>query len=252
MTIKTSYQPGEPCWADLATPDMDSTIAFYGGLFGWEADESRGEEFGGYRRFLKDGKAVAGVMPLMSPEQPAVWSCHVAVDDADKIAALVTEAGGMTYAPPMDVAELGRMAVFADPTGAAFGVWQAGTFIGAELIETEGTLQWIELATRDQKTALPFYSNLFGWQTHVSPGYTEFQLGGTSVAGCMDMPEMVPAQVPNYWMPYFNAGDPQAQAHKAASLGGTIVVPATTMAQVTFAVVQDPHGTTFGLLRLNV
>src|SRR5690242_3748336 len=78
MTIKTSYQPGEPCWADLATPDMDSTIAFYGGLFGWEADESRGEEFGGYRRFLKDGKAVAGVMPLMSPEQPAVWSCHVA------------------------------------------------------------------------------------------------------------------------------------------------------------------------------
>ncbi len=33
--------------------------------------------------------------------------------------------------PPMDVMEFGRMAIFVDPVGAAFGVWQPGTHKGA-------------------------------------------------------------------------------------------------------------------------
>ena len=128
----------------------------------------------------------------------------------------------MVFAPPMDVADLGRMAVFADPSGAAFGVWQPGTMTGAEVIDDEGTLTWIETSTRNQAAALPFYDSVFGWGANVQEGYTEFQQSGTSVAGCMDMPDMVPAEVPSYWMPYFAASDPQAKAAQAASLGGTV------------------------------
>ena len=36
----------------------------------------------------------------------------------------------MVFAEPMDVADIGRMAVFADPEGAAIGVWQPKTFKG--------------------------------------------------------------------------------------------------------------------------
>jgi predicted enzyme related to lactoylglutathione lyase len=251
MTAKTSYQPGEPTWIDLGTPDMDATLAFYGGLFGWAAGESAGEEYGGYRMFTKDGKNVAGVMPLMSPEQPPVWSCYVSTDDADKVAALISENGGTVIAPPMDVPEAGRMAVFTDAAGAFFGVWQPAEHIGAELIDEEGTLSWIELSTRDQQKSLTFYDSVFGWQPKVSEGYTEFQLGGRSVAGCMDMPPMVPEQVPSYWMPYFETQDPRAASEKAASLGGTIIAPFSEMGGVAFAVVQDPHGSTFGLLNSN-
>jgi predicted enzyme related to lactoylglutathione lyase len=66
----------------------------------------------------------------------------------------------------------------------------------------------------------------------------------------MDMPEMVPPQVPSYWMPYFQAEDPAAQAQKAASLGGTVLVPFMEMEQVAFSVVMDPQGATFGLLKV--
>ena len=249
MTTKTSYRPGEPAWIDLGTPDLEATTAFYGALFGWTGERGP-EEFGGYTNFFLDGRRVAGAMPLMSPEQPPVWSCYIATVDADRTATLVSDYGGTTYAPPMDVGDLGRMAVFADPVGAAFGVWQPGTHTGAEEVHSEGTWTWTELSTRDQAGVHTFYAAVFGWKAKPMEGYTEFQLNGTSVAGCMDMPDMVPAQVPSYWMPYFAAADPQAKAEQAAGLGGTVLVPLMEFGGGRFSVVQDPHGSTFGLLDL--
>ena len=251
MTQKTSYQPGEPSWIDLGTPNMEATLAFYGGLFGWTADEPRGEEFGGYRTLRKDGKSVGGVMPLMSPEQPPVWTCYVSTDDADKVAALVSDGGGQVFAPPMQVESLGRMAVFADPTGAAFGIWEPGQLIGADICDEEGAMQWVELSTRNQSAALPFYETVFGWQPKVTEEYTEFQLGGQSVAGCMTMADSMPAHIASYWMPYFGAAQPGEQASKAIELGGSVLVPESSMGGVTFAIAQDPHGSTFGLLRID-
>jgi predicted enzyme related to lactoylglutathione lyase len=249
MTNKTSYSPGEPIWIDLGTPDLDASIAFYGTLFGWTAEKGP-EEFGGYTNFSKDGKKVAGLMPLMQEGQPPVWSSYICTDDADKTTALVADNGGTVHAPPMDVGTLGRMAIYTDPSAGFFGVWQPGDHLGAELIDSEGTFTWTELSTRNQAAVHPFYEAVFGWTPQISEGYTEFQLGGKSVAGCMDMPEMVPAEVPSYWMPYFAAADPEAKAKQVAELGGTILVPLMEFPGGTFAVVQDIHGSTFGLLAL--
>jgi predicted enzyme related to lactoylglutathione lyase len=249
MPDKTSYLPGEPNWIDLGTPDLDASLAFYTSLFGWTVERG-GEDVGGYSIVLKDGKRVAGVGPLMQPQQPIVWTSYLCTEDADKTAELVASNGGSTYLPPMDVMDIGRMAIFGDPTGAAIAVWQPKTHLGAEIIGEEGTFGWTELSTRDQQAALPFYREVFGLTADVKEGYTEFQVNGQSVAGCMDMPEMVPAEVPSYWMPYFMADDPAAKAQLAASLGGTVIVPFMEMAEVAFSVVQDPHGATFGLLKL--
>src|SRR5437773_1536733 len=84
-----------------------------------------------------------------------------------------------------------------DSDGAAIGAWQPGLHTGAELVGEEGVTSWIELASRDQASALPFYNSVFGWGANENPGYTEFTLNGQPVAGCMDMPEMVPAEVPS-------------------------------------------------------
>jgi predicted enzyme related to lactoylglutathione lyase len=249
MTNKTSYRPGEPIWIDLGTPDLDASIAFYGSLFDWTAEKGP-EEFGGYTNFSKDGKKVAGLMPLMQEGQPPVWSSYICTDDADKTTALVADNGGAVHAPPMDVGTLGRMAIYTDPAGGFFGAWQPGDHIGAELIDSEGTFTWTELSTRDQNGVHPFYEAVFGWTPRIDAGYTEFQLGGKSVAGCMDMPDMVPAEVPSYWMPYFAAADPEAKAKQVAGLGGTVLVPSQEFPGGTFAVVQDIHGSTFGLLHL--
>jgi predicted enzyme related to lactoylglutathione lyase len=251
MTEKTSYHPGEPNWVDVVSPDLDASIAFYGALFGWTAEKGDQAQYGGYTTFFKNGKRVAGLGPQMSPEQPVFWTTYVATEDADKAAGLVRESNGTVLLDPMTVGPMGRMAIFADPTGAAFGVWQPGQHTGAELVGEEGTFTWTELSTRDQAAALPFYSKVFGWEPRVSEGYTEFRLGGRSVAGCMDMPPAVPADVPSYWMPYFAASEPAAKAQEAAGLGATVVVASMDFTGGTFSLVQDPHGALFGLLDLS-
>jgi predicted enzyme related to lactoylglutathione lyase len=249
MSDKTSYLPGEPSWIDVATDDLDGSIAFYGALLGCEFERG-GEEVGGYSTALKGGKRLFGVTPKMMPEQPTVWSSYIATDDADKTSELVESNGGTVIVPAMDVTDIGRMAVYLDPTGAAIGVWQPGTHTGAETIGETGTYGWIELSSRDRAKALPFYQQVFGWGLGGAPEYTEFQVNGESIAGAMDMPEMVPAEVPSYWMPYFIAEDPAGKAQEAAGLGATVLVPFMEMDNVAFSVVQDPQGATFGLLKI--
>ena len=73
------------------------------------------------------GAPAGGVGPQQSPGQPAAWTLYLAGDDVDATARAVTDAGGQVLVEPGDVGPLGRAVIAADPTGAAFGVWQAGT-----------------------------------------------------------------------------------------------------------------------------
>ena len=115
-----SYPPGTPSWVDLSSPDLAGAKAFYGALFGWEATEGSPES-GGYCMFQKGGKNVAGLGPVMDPGQPPSWMTYVSVRDADATVAKVNAAGGTVVVAPMDVLDVGRMAVFIDPTGSAPG-----------------------------------------------------------------------------------------------------------------------------------
>ena len=243
MTEKSSYAPGAPSWIDVSSPDLAATGAFYGALLGWELEPGR-PEFGGYANFTKNGKRVAGALPLMAPDQAPSWTTYFATDDADKTAELVQTAGGTVVAPPMDVAELGRMALFLDPLGSFFGTWQAGTHLGAELVEEEGTWQWAELGTTDASASVPFYSAVLGLTPQESDGYVELQQDDRSVAGCMQY------EGGTSWRAYFAAADVDAAAARVEELGGSVVTPGTDFYGGRFAVVTDPFGAAFGLLAL--
>jgi hypothetical protein len=251
---KTAYEPGTPSWVDLSTPDVDAAARFYSGLFGWDPVD-QGAEFGGYRMCQLRGKSVAGMGPQMQPGMPPVWTSYVAVEDADVAAKAVTTAGGQVFAEPMDIPSSGRMAIFADPTGAAFGVWQAGGFAGAELVNEPGTVCWNELTTRQADSAAAFYHAVFGWQAdnrQMGPmTYTEWNSGGRSIGGMMPMDESWPAAVPAHWMVYFAVDDTDATAAKAAELGGQVSVPPTDIPPGRFAVLNDPQGAVFSVLKMN-
>src|SRR3954470_15280017 len=108
MSERTSYEPGTPSWVDLSTPDPAAAKRFYGELFGWEAEEAGSpEETGGYAMFTLRGKNVAGVSPLMSDDQPAVWWSAVPPDAAGGVAARAKDAGGQAIVEPMDVMDAG-------------------------------------------------------------------------------------------------------------------------------------------------
>ena len=148
MTEFTSYAHGTPCWVDVTSPDLEKTIEFYGGLFGWEADRIRGP-----RRAATRCSSCGEVRRRRSPPQqegiPSHWTTYIASDDVDDTAAKIRDAGGTVLADPFDVFDSGRMTVAQDPTGAIFGVWQAGAHHGAQLANEPGAFQWNECETRD-------------------------------------------------------------------------------------------------------
>ena len=242
MSVKTSYQPGEPIWFDLGTPDQAASHAFYGALLGWTSTQPSAQH-GGYASYLLRDQLVAGSMPLAMPGQPPAWTCYVCTDDADKTTALVEQSGGVTLVAPMAVDDLGRMAVYADPAGAVFGVWEPGTHTGAQLTGENGTCTWIELTAEQPTQSAGFYQDVFGWEVSASDAYVEFKRAGTSVAGCTD-----PSQGTSGWLPYFEVEDPAAAAEQAVALGGSIVLPLTTFDGGSCTIVRDPHGAMLGLL----
>ena len=126
MSLRTSRWPaGIPCWADLTVPDVPAATAFYSAVLGWSFSEPD-QEFGGYVIGSVRGAAAAGVGPQQQAGAPAAWTLYFASDDADGTARAVKEAGGEILLEPGDVGPLGRMFIGADPSGATFGVWQAG------------------------------------------------------------------------------------------------------------------------------
>lgn len=255
MSERTSYEPGIPCWIDLASPDLDATVGFYGSLFGWDAPEGESsEQTGGYRQAMLKGKPVAGLMPLMQENQPVAWSTYVSVADADATAAKVSEAGGAVAVEPMDVLGLGRMAAFVDPAGAFFGVWQPGTFVGAELVNVHGAFTWSELNTRDPDAAKRFYGAVFGWrfedQEFEGMGtYTTIHAGDGTAGGMLDMRGRVPDEVPPNWLTYFAVDDTDAAVEKLKGAGGGVAFGPVDIVAGRIAVVTDPHGAAFALIK---
>jgi uncharacterized protein len=257
MSERTSYVPGTPCWVDLATPDIEGAERFYGELFGWEIPElPDSAEMAGYRRAKLDGRDVAGVLPLMEEGQPSAWNTHISVDDADAIARAVQENGGTMIAEPMAVSEYGRLAIFTDPEGAFFGIWEPGDFAGAELVNEKGTFGWNELETRDPAAAKSFYGAVFGWEFDEEEGpggmaYSVVKVGGNRVAGMADIKGRVSDGIPAHWMTYFSVEDSEAAVEKVKAGGGKVYVEPVDIPLGRFAMVADPWGAGFSMIQLS-
>ena len=166
MATRTSYEPGTFSWVELATTDRDDAKRFYSGLFGWECeDESRlGGDVSTIARL--DGEAVAGITDQPASqgrEVPSTWVSYVTVASADESATRAGELGGTVHTRPFDIGDAARVAVVADPTGAAIGLWEPRSSIGAERVNGSGCLTSNELATDDVDAASKFYRELFGW-----------------------------------------------------------------------------------------
>ena len=256
MPERTEYAPGTPSWVDLQTPDQAAAKSFYGELFGWKFDDAPIEGAPGvvYSMASVNGKSVGAIAPLDPQQMPGVpphWNTYVTVSDVESATATIAPAGGTVIAPPFDVMDAGRMSVVQDPTGAIFNLWQPKNNIGAELVNEPGAFCWNELLTPDVPKAAEFYNKVFGWtaNTMTEPmPYTEFRLNDNSVGGAMNPP--MPG-IPPVWTVYFAVGDTDATVAKAQSLGGAVFQPPTDIPPGRFAVLADPQGAMFNVLKLS-
>jgi uncharacterized protein len=272
MSTQDRYIPGVPCWVDTTQPDPTAAARFYAELFGWEVEDTMPPDAPGHYFIGRlRGGDVAGVgsQPEGAP-QGAVWNTYVWVDDADETAAKVREAGGTVLAEPFDVMEAGRTAVFADPAGAAFSVWQPGAHRCAAIVNEHGSLNFNVLNTRDLEGASAFYGAVFGWEVldvggapmWALPAYGDFLERRTpglrenvkAMGGPERFEEVVAGitllsgdqrDVPAHWGVTFAVDDADATAARAAELGGRVVVAPFDAPWVRMTVITDPAGATF-------
>lgn len=272
MSEQDRYIPGVPCWIDTTQPDPEAAVAFYGDLFGWQFEDMTPPGAPGtYSVGRIRGGDVAGVGSQMEGPRPAAaWNTYVWVESADDTAARVRDAGGSVLMEPGDVGDAGRMAVFADPEGAAFSVWQPNRQRGATVVNEHGSLNFNDLNVRDVERAKAFYGSVFGWEAlgvgggsmWALPGYGDFleqrnpgmregmaQMGAPErfedvVASINQIPADQP-DVPAHWGVTFAVDDTDAVADRAAELGGRVVVPPFDAPWTRMAIIADPQGATF-------
>lgn len=247
------HDPGTFCWIELATTDGPGAKAFYAPLFGWSVNENDMGEMGIYYIFQKNGRDCAA-MYQMGPQQagmPPNWLSYVAVADADASAEKAKSLGGNVVMAPFDVMDYGRMAVIMDSQGAAFAIWQPKANIGLQIRDETNTLGWNELQARNVDAGKKFYAPLFGWNLKESPEYTEFHLGDRAVGGMLQ--SQAPEGVPAFWLPYFVVDDCDATVKKAQGSGGGVHVPPMDIPNVgRFAVLTDPQGASFAVIKLEL
>jgi uncharacterized protein len=245
----------KPAWVDLSSSDPTASREFYSKVFGWKVEVSPDPQYGGYGVAKVGGKDVAGIGPKQSPEGPSAWMIYIGTHDAEDLAKKVQAAGGNVIAPTFDVGDQGRMAVFQDTAGAVISAWQPKA-MGIFESGAPNMFGWAELNSRGIEKAIPFYQTVFGWTAKKSemgegaPPYTEFQLGGESIAGGMEMNPMVPAEVPSYWMVYFNVTDVDESFKKATGVGAKEMLAPQDFPGGRFAILSDPEGAVFGILKM--
>jgi predicted enzyme related to lactoylglutathione lyase len=273
MPERDGYIGGVPCWVDSSQPDPDAAVAFYSRLFGWEFEDVMPP--GAEGRFLMArirGGDVAGVgsAPEGAPG-PATWNTYVWVESADETASKVRDAGGAVVMEPFDIMDAGRMAMFTDPEGAMFCVWQANRHKGARIVNEHGSLNFNGLCTRDANAAKAFYGSVFGWQTLALPGGDELwtlpgygdylerdnpglrkmiaDVGGPpgfeDVVAALKPIRSDQADTPAHWDVTFAVDDAEAVARRAWELGAKVLAGPFDAPWARTTVIEDPQGATF-------
>lgn len=256
MPTFKEHAPGTFCYCELASSDPEASQVFYGGLFGWQwRQEETGH--GPYTQFHSDGQVMAALYKLMQEQEdlgiPPHWGQYITVKDAAAAVERTTALGGGVLMGPLDIMDLGAMAVLTDPTGAVFSVWQPRSQIGVDCRDEAGSMCWNELMTHDTGAAAAFYADLLGWQAVPMeipgfPPYTAFMLGDQQWVGGMlaIQPQMGP--IPPHWLQYFAAADLDGAHGRALELGARSMVPPTDIpGHGRFCIVRDPQGAVFGL-----
>jgi predicted enzyme related to lactoylglutathione lyase len=253
----TSHAPGSFCWVELGTSQAAGAKEFYTSLFGWApVDRSMGPE-GVYTMLEIDGREI-GALYELGPEQikegvAPNWLHYISVSDLDQSLARAWELGGRLLTGPHEVPGAGRMVVLQDPVGASFALWQPAGHIGTRLANEIGAPCWHELLTRDGSRAAAFYAGLFGWgaERHKlgEVEYTVFSNDGQQVGGLVEVSAEC-GEVPPHWAIYFAVEDCDASVERALALGGQIIMPPTEVPGVgRFAVLQDPQGAVFSIIK---
>ena len=249
-------EPGRFVWHDLMTKDVNAAKRFYGGLFGWQFENTkRGDRPYVLARLGAD--PVAGIVDVSAlPDAAPQWISFMAVPDIEKTVALVRFGGGKVLAEPREVASIARAAVVSDPQGAPLGVAQLHREIRGVVDPQRPVTSrffWQEYLAGDAVKALEFYKGLAGYESSVTDArlgieYHVLRTATRPRAGLFQLPES--SDVLPTWLPYVLVEYPAILAKQVPGLGGRILLPADPARRNnSLVVIADPGGAPLALQR---
>ncbi len=115
---------GSVCWADLSTPDTEPASKFYSGLFGWQI--SADNDPSGYIHIKNGEEFIGGIQSAArrNPHVPPHWLIYFLVSDCNAFGSKAAGMGAQFLLEPLDMENVGRMAILKDPQGAVFALFQ--------------------------------------------------------------------------------------------------------------------------------
>ncbi len=249
----TEHHVGKFVFVELVTPDLAAAKTFYGGLFGWTfRDVQTGSVR--YAEASLDGRLVAGMVDRAvragEQRQPA-WLSFVAVTDVDAVRKVALQQGARSLLEPRDVPGRGRIAVFADPQGAVFGVLSSGSGDPPEELPASGEWIWSSLYTSAPDPAAAFYQTLFDYEVFEAPEAGSEQhlvlaSGGYARGAVNPLPA---ADAHSHWLNFVSVDDATRMVARVVALGGKVLLsPRDDRHGGKVAIVSDPQGAPFGLL----
>jgi len=251
---------GQFCWHELMTTDADAAKAFYSETIGWKVKSMDGMP--DYNVLFVGEDSVGGIMTMPDEVKaagvPQHWLGYVGVDDVDATAKQAAELGGKVLKEGFDIPEVGRMAVLADPQGAAIAIFKpAGEMTPHAGDARVGDVTWNELNSTDWENAWTFYEKLFGWtktqDMDMPDGGGKYQMykhaSSDSEIGVGGMGNMAKAMgFPPSWLYYITVDDIDAAAKRATDKGGKLMNgPMEVPGGDKIAHVTDPQGGMFAL-----
>ncbi len=229
-----STRHGHPIWYELMSLDPQAARRFYEAVVGWKIEAQPSGPAGqamDYRMIATATGLVGGVFTLnagmLKQGAAPCWMPYMGVDDVDRSVQSIVAAGGSLQMPAMDIPNVGRIAMVADPQGAAFYVMRGASEENSTAFapEQEGHAAWHELHAADGTKAVDFYCQQLGWtkSTAMDMGpdgvYQLIATGGQDVGGIMtDKNFPRPA-----WLTYFRVNGIDAAAVRIAQAGGKVV-----------------------------
>ena len=237
------HQVGKFVWFDLLTEDVQAAQDFYRELLGWRFEDQSSD----YSVIYAGDKPIGGIASLENkdPEvQESLWLASLSVENVDRAVSAVKARYGKVLDGPFDVKGRGRMAVIRDPEGAELVLLRAAGGDPVDAAVNSGEWLWVDLFTRDAKSANEFYGALAGYtaQTVATEGdhsYNLLKKNDRAFAGVVEIPW---EDVEPNWLPYVKIDDLEGTISRAENLGGILILRLKNI-----AVIADPTGSVFGI-----
>lgn len=117
------WSHGSFYWNELMTRDVEAAKKFYSSTLGW-LFESMQVPNGTYWIAKQGDMPVAGMIEISGPDfegVPQMWFAYISVDDVDERTKKFVNAGGKIVRGPLDIENVGRLAILQDNSGVRLG-----------------------------------------------------------------------------------------------------------------------------------